>query len=385
MNGVADPSRACLQAGPLRIGRVSAEVFTLPTDRPESDGTLEWRATTLVIADVTGAGQIGTGYTYGGASAATCIRETLAGALEGRAFASPQGAWWAMVERVRNLGFCGIAAMAVSALDAAVWDLWGKVLGVSSSLLLGATRDAVPVYGSGGFTSYSVPTLRRQLAGWVESGIPRVKMKVGRQPGEDPARVRAAREAIGDDAELFVDANGAYSVKQALALAERFSDEADVRWLEEPRPAVDAQGNRRVRRAVPARVEIAGGEYVYTTADARRLLRAGAVDVLQADVTRCGGFTGFAAVAGAAETHGVPLSVHCAPALGARAAIAAPGVRHVEYFHDHARIERRFIEGAADPVAGELHPDLSRPGLGLVFRRGDLRRAVRRGEGAACA
>src|SRR5581483_12032583 len=112
--------------------------------------------------------------------------------------------------KTRNLGRDGITSMAVSAVDVALWDLKGKLLGVPVCRLLAAARERVPVYGSGGFTSYSDAQLGAQLSGWVHDGIPRVKMKVGRDPADDPRRVAVARNAIGDATELFVDANGAY-------------------------------------------------------------------------------------------------------------------------------------------------------------------------------
>jgi L-alanine-DL-glutamate epimerase-like enolase superfamily enzyme len=238
---------------------------------------------------------------------------------------------------------------------------------------LGAVRDAAPVYGSGGFTSYSTGQLRDQLSGWVEAGIPRVKMKIGRNPADDLGRVRAARGAIGPDAELFVDANGGYSRKQALALAEAFV-ESNVTWFEEPVSSDDLDGLRLLRDRAPASMEIAAGEYGYDLFYFRKMLEAGAVDVLQADGTRCGGITGYLRAGVLCEARGLPFSAHCAPSLHAHPSCALPAFRHLEYFHDHARIEHLFFDGALSPVAGALHPDLGRPGLGLELKRQDAAR-----------
>lgn len=368
----------------LGVEDVRAWAYTIPTDSPESDGTLEWDSTTLVVVEINGRGQRGTGYTYASASTAACVLDTFASVIERRSFHSPLEAWDAMVQRTRNLGHCGIAAMAISAIDIALWDLWGREIGVSTAMLLGAVRDRVPAYGSGGFTSYSVGKLQKQVAGWVKAGMSSVKMKVGRDPSMDAARVRAAREAIGWHAGLYVDANGAYEAKQAITLAERFADESRVSWLEEPRPADDITGTCFVRDHVPHGVEVAGGEYIYRVADANRLLDARVVDVLQADVTRCGGFTGFMRIAAAAEAHGVSMSTHCAPTLSAHAAVAAKCVRHIEYFHDHARIESRFVEGACVPRDGLMAPDLSRPGIGIEFKHEDLRAFASGTEACPC-
>jgi L-alanine-DL-glutamate epimerase-like enolase superfamily enzyme len=215
--------------------------------------------------------------------------------------------------------------------------------------------------------------LGEQLGRWVSAGIPRVKMKVGREPARDVARVKAAREAIGSDAELFVDANGAYGRKQALAMALSF-DDLGVSWFEEPVSSDDLDGLRLIRDRAPPGMDITAGEYGYELTYFRRMLAAGAVDVLQADATRCAGITGFMKAAALCEAYGLPLSSHCAPAVHLHAACAAAPVRHIEYFHDHVRIEQLLFDGAPAPVQGALQPDLSRPGLGLEFKCADAQR-----------
>jgi len=348
-------------------------VFTIPTDAPESDGTLEWSETTLVVVDVAAAGCRGLGYTYASPAAATLVRDRLAGTVAGTDALSPPRASARMVEAVRNVGRPGVASAALSAVDVALWDLKARLLGLPLAALLGALRDAVPVYGSGGFTSYPIERLERQLGGWAEAGIRMVKMKVGREPERDPERVRAARRAIGGGVELFVDANGAYDRKQALLLAERFA-ESSVGWLEEPVSSDDLDGLRLLRDRAPAGMQIAAGEYGYEPFYFRRMLSAGAVDVLQADATRCGGVTGFLRVAALCDAHAVPLSGHTAPALHLHVACAAPRLRHLEYFHDHVRIERMLFDGVPEPRDGLLRPDPARPGIGLELRRADAAR-----------
>jgi L-alanine-DL-glutamate epimerase-like enolase superfamily enzyme len=352
----------------LRVG-----AFTIPTSSPEADGTLEWDKTTIVMVEVSGGGEQGLGYTYADTAAALLIQSTLREQVEGKDAMSPEAAWNAMVRRIRNLGRPGICSMAIAAVDAALWDLKARLLGLPLVALLGQVRPGVPLYGSGGFTSYSVAQLQRQLSDWVGQGIPRVKMKVGTHPEDDVARVRAAREAIGAEAELFVDANGAYSRKQALQMAERFA-QFDVKWFEEPVSSDDLEGLRLLRDRAPAGMEIAAGEYGYDVPYFRRMLQAGAVDVLQADATRCAGITGFMQAAALCQAHGMPLSAHTAPALHMHACCAATPLRHLEYFHDHVRIERMLFAGIPAPLNGELRPDLSRPGLGLELKRRDARR-----------
>jgi L-alanine-DL-glutamate epimerase-like enolase superfamily enzyme len=358
----------------VRLDDLLVSTFRIPTDVPEeSDGTYAWHDTTLVLVQARGGGFTGIGYSYADEATALLIHGTLTGVIRGMNVMSTGAIWKALVGAVRNLGRSGIASMAISAIDVAMWDLKARILGVPLVVLLGAVRDAVPVYGSGGFTSYSPTQLCEQLAGWVESGIPSVKMKIGRDPAADVTRVAAARSAIGDDAELFVDANGAYGRKQAIQQARRFV-ESGVSWFEEPVYHRDLEGLRQCRERTPAGMEISVGEYGYTPDTFATIIRARAVDVLQADATRCEGITGLLLVDGLCDATATPLSTHCAPSLHAHPACAAKRVRHVEFFHDHARIERMLFDGALQPVDGALHPDLTRAGLGLELKRADAQR-----------
>jgi L-alanine-DL-glutamate epimerase-like enolase superfamily enzyme len=354
------------------IEGIDVAAYTVPTASPESDGTLEWDSTTLVVVRARAANVESLGYTYADTATAKLIDDKLAGVVKGRDALAVADCWHAMVRSIRNLGRPGIASMAISAVDNALWDLKARLLDVPLVRLLGQVRPNVPVYGSGGFTSYSSAQLAEQLRGWVGEGIGRVKMKVGRDAPQDSVRVRAAREAIGR-AELFVDANGGYDRKQALAAAERFAD-CGVAWFEEPVSSDDLEGLRLVRDRAPASMEITAGEYGYDLGYFRAMLAAGAVDVLQADATRCAGITGFMRTNALCEAFHVPLSSHCAPALHAHPCCAAAKVRHLEYFFDHVRIEQMLFDGAPRARDGVLTPDLSRPGLGLELRRADAQR-----------
>ena len=351
--------------------RVSA--FTIPTDSPEADGTYEWDSTTIVVVVLTGGGKHGLGYTYADTATAKLIADKLKQIAIGRDAMSVQDAWLAMLHSVRNLGRPGICAMAISAVDTALWDLKARLLDLPLVTLFGQVRDTLPIYGSGGFTNYSNEQLETQLRGWVEQGIPRVKMKIGRDAVIDRRRIASAREAIGRDVDLFVDANGAYSRKRAVAQASAL-EEFDVRWFEEPVSSDDLEGLRLVRDRAPAAMEIAAGEYGYDIDYFRRMLDADAVDVLQADVTRCCGFTGFLQAATLCDAHHIPLSAHCAPALHLHAGCAVRPLRHAEYFHDHVRIERMIFDGVAEPVAGALRPAQDRPGLGLTLKHADAQK-----------
>jgi L-alanine-DL-glutamate epimerase-like enolase superfamily enzyme len=354
------------------VESIDVHVCRVPTDEPESDGTLEWESTTIVVVEVHAGGNTGIGYTYCESAAGELIRATLADVVCGSDALDVRAAWLAMTQRVRNAGRPGIAFCAVSAIDQALWDVKARLLGLPLVSLLGAAHETVPIYGSGGFCSYSDARLQEQLGDWAAAGIPRVKMKLGREPQRDPARLDAARAAIGDDVELFVDANGAYTPKLALGWAERLAHEWDVRWFEEPVSSGDLEGLAFVRDHGPAGLEVAAGEYAYVPADFRNLI--GRVDCLQADVTRCGGITGVLSASGLANAHALDVSAHCAPAISAHAFCAVERRRHLEYFHDHVRVEALLFDGVLEPEGGTLRPDRSRAGNGLELKRTELER-----------
>ncbi len=369
----ATGSRGFDEPGPrdeVLIDGLTASAYTVPTDRPEEDGTLAWDRTTLLVVAVRGGGLESLGYGYGSPAAARVIATELAEELRDRSALDIPAISDALSRRLRNVGRSGIGSTAIAALDVALWDLKARLLGVSLLDLLGAARDSVPAYGSGGFTSYTEQQLRDQLAGWAARGLAMVKMKIGRRPSEDPERVAAARDAIGDRVELFVDANGAYDRAQALGTAAWLVDEG-VTWFEEPVSSDKVTELALLRGQLPMGMALAAGEYCWTPIDAARLLAAGAVDVLQVDATRCLGVTGFMDAASLCVARSMPLSSHTAPTLHATLCCAAQQARHVEYFHDHVRIEQMLFDGAPAVVDGQLRPDRSRPGLGLDLRTAD--------------
>ncbi len=352
------------------IERIEPRLFRIPTETPESDGTLDWDATTMLLVTARAGGAEGIGYSYTGDGAAEVASRQLADAVHGVDAMDPPRAWAAMVRAVRNLGWPGLAACSISAVDAALWDLKAKLLDVPLVVLLGAERLSVPIYGSGGFTDFNDARLRDQLGGWVErDGCRAVKMKVGSEPERDTERVRQARSAIGD-AELYVDANGALSRKQALAYAEIWQD-FGVTWFEEPVSSDDMEGLCLIRDRAPAGMDIAAGEYGYQPFYFRHMMEVGAVDVIQADATRCGGVTGFLRAGALADAFMLPFSTHTAPSLHLPLACASPRMKTMEWFYDHVRIERMFFEGAPVPSDGALSPDLSEPGFGLRFKAAD--------------
>jgi L-alanine-DL-glutamate epimerase-like enolase superfamily enzyme len=350
------------------IEDVQASTYVIPTDFPESDGTIEWNKTVLVVVEAVSQGTHGIGYTYADVSTATLIKNVLANNVIGQSAMAVQRSWLAMISAVRNIGRPGMASAAISAVDIALWDLKAKLLNLPLYELLGSVRPCVEVYGSGGFTSYPIPKLQEQLRGWVDQGIDKVKMKVGRNPAEDLQRVKAARDAIGPNAELFVDGNGAFTTQQALELAGEFS-RLGVTWFEEPVSSDDLEGLRFIRDHGPVGMNIAAGEYGYDLVYFRKMLEAGAVDTLQADVTRCMGITDFIRVGALCDAYFIPLSGNTSPTLHGHLGCVVKSMCNVEYFHDHVRIEQMLFEGALTAKNGVLTPNSTQPGLGIKLRQ----------------
>ncbi|MFF3698962.1 enolase C-terminal domain-like protein [Streptomyces sp. NPDC002221] len=369
---MTDDSPALTELTTTVVERVDTAVFTVPTDQAEADGTLSWDSTTLVLATVRCAGVTGIGYTYAPAATAYLIKSLLADVVTGCPALDVPRMNEAMHRAVRNAGLPGIAAQAISAVDIALWDVKARLLNLPLVRVLGAAHQKVPVYGSGGFTTYDDDQMERQLRGWVEDdGIPRVKIKIaeswGRREERDRHRVAKARTIIGDTAGLYVDANGGYSAKQAVRMGHALAD-SGVTWFEEPVSSAHLSSLADIRRQLP--LDVAAGEYGYTLPYFEHMLAAGAVDCLQADVTRCGGITVWLRAAALAQAHGIEISGHCAPHAHAHAAAAVPNLRHLEWFHDHVRIERLLFDGVLPPDGGCIAPGTSgAPGLGLTLNR----------------
>lgn len=355
------------RSSPL-VEQVTAAAYRVPTPAPEADGTLSWDSTTIVVVQVAAGPVNGLGWTYADAACVPLAEGKLAAAIRGRPLADVPGCWTAMQRAIRNLGRPGLVSCALSAVDIALWDAAARWLELPVSRLLGRVREEVAVYGSGGFTTLSDEALAEQLGQWVHGReIPRVKIKIGESWGEDLprdlARTRLARQTVGEATELYVDANGAYSVGQASRLLGPLR-ELGVSWFEEPVSSDDLAGLARLR--APGGPDIAAGEYGYDLPYFARMVSA--VDCLQIDVTRCGGYTEWQRCAAVAAAANREVSAHCAPNLSAHIGVATQNFRHIEWFADHDRIENRFFEGCLDPVGGTVTPSLSAPGHGLTLR-----------------
>ncbi|HTT58822.1 MAG TPA: enolase C-terminal domain-like protein [Acidimicrobiales bacterium] len=358
------------------VDSLDVSAYVIPTAQPESDGTLTWESTCVVIVEVTSAGARGLGFTYATPACARLIDDVLRPAVLASDAMDVTGAWSSMARSIRNMGRPGISSMSIAAVDCALWDLKARLLSVPLASLLGHVRQEVPLYGSGGFTSLTSRQLDQQLTTWVEDqGMTRVKIKVAEAWGtrieRDVERVAQARRIIGDQCELFVDANGGYGVKQAVRIGSQFAD-FGVTWFEEPVSSDHLEGLAQVRSAVP--MDVTAGEYGYDLFYFEAMCESGAVDCLQADVSRCAGITEWMRVAAVAESHGLEVSGHCAQSLHVHPAAAVHNLRHLEYFADHERVDRLLFDGVLEPRGGSLRPDLSRVGNGLDLKRRDAER-----------
>ena len=372
MSDTGPLAAATVNSDPFRVDTLTASAYTIPTDAPEADGTFAWTDTTLVLVEITGGGRTGTGWTYGSSVTVPLVTEVLAPLLVGQHISSVPQTWQRLIRRLRNIGRPGIASMAVSAVDCALWDLAARVAGLPLHQLLGARRGWVPLYGSGGFTCYDAVQLATQLSAWVSDGFTAVKIKIAEDWGgnedRDLDRIRQARSVIGPHVGLFVDANGGYTHAQVRRLAPAL-EELKVDWWEEPVSSDDHHGLRAARREFHG--DVAAGEYGYDLAYFRHLCDAAAVDCVQVDVTRCGGITELLQIADLVGTYDLEISGHCAPHEHAAVLAAVPNLRHLEWFHDHVRIEQRLFDGGPRMAGGELVLDGDAPGHGMTWRAAD--------------
>ena len=322
-----------------------------------------------MLVEARAAGHTGIGYSYAAGAAAALVSELLAGAVVGGDALSPPAAWARMRRAVRNIGYPGVASSAISAVDVALWDLKARLLGIALSTLLGRVRERVPVYGSGGFTSYSDEQMRASARRLGRAGHRRVKMKVGSEPEPDPQRVRLRSRRDRDGRRTV---RGRQRRLHAASRPSRwrraFVGEAGVSWFEEPVSSDDLEGLRLLRDRAPAGMDIAAGEYGYDLFYFRRMLDAGAVDVLQADVTRCGGITQLLQVGALCAARGhTALGAHQPgdPRARLRGHRAARARRVLPRPRPHrgAAVRRRAAAAGRRTVPG---PDA--PGLGLTLR-----------------
>ena len=274
--------------------------------------------------------------------------------------------WDDMFWRVRGYGRKGVAFCALSAVDIGLWDLKAKALGLPLYRLLGPYRDSVPIYGSGGWTNFTVDELIAETTEWVEQGINRVKIKVGKDFGqserEDIQRVAAVRRSLGDDVAIYIDANNGYYPKQAIYMAKEF-EQLQVGWFEEPVLADDIEGLARIAHATS--IPVATGEHEYTKFGFRELIARGGADIVQPDVGRVGGVTEWMKVAHMAHGFNLPVAPHGVQLVHLHLCCATPNLKVVEYLKTAHESDLIWYTEFPEHKNGMWAPYPDRPGLGL--------------------
>ena len=274
--------------------------------------------------------------------------------------------WNSMYWHASGYGRKGLAICALSAVDIGLWDLKAKALGLPLYKLLGPFTDSVPIYGAGGWTNFTQDELVAEAAAFVEQGIKRVKIKVGKDFGtserEDIQRLAAVRRAVGDDVTIYVDANQGYYAKQAIYMAHEF-EQFQVGWFEEPVLADDIQGLAEIRQAIS--IPVAAGEQESTKSGFRELIARGGVDIVQPDVARVGGVTEWMKVAHLADAFNLPISPHAVQLVHLHTTCAIPNLKVMEYTNTALEGDRIWYTEFPQQRDGMWSPDPSKPGLGL--------------------
>jgi len=308
----------------------------------------------------------GLGTSAGSTAVQAVVEDSLKEVLIGEDPFNIEKLWNLMFWTVRGVGRKGIAFCAISALDIALWDLKAKALNLPLYRLLGPYTDTVPVYGSGGWTNFSESELVAEQVGYVERGFPRVKMKVGKDFGmsedEDVKRLAAVRKAVGDDVEIYVDANNGYYAKQAIRMSQIF-EQFDVKWFEEPVLADDIEGLSVISQSTT--IPVATGEHEYTKYGFKELISRGGADIVQPDIGRVGGVTEWMKVAHIAHGFNLPVAPHAYQLIHLHVACATPNLKVVEYLGVSDQSDRVWYTEFPEPVNGMWSPYPDRPGLGL--------------------
>jgi L-alanine-DL-glutamate epimerase-like enolase superfamily enzyme len=351
----------------MAIERITSTYYRVPI-APSGDaghGLLDHEE--IIVVDVAADGLVGQGYAYtigrGGRAVQSLIEHDLAPLLIGEDVTDVEGLWRRMWQGLLYVGRGGLAAFAIAALDIALWDLRGLRLGQPLWQIAGGTRRTIPAYGSGVDLPKPLDDLLAQVDGFVERGFRAVKVKIGRpDPAADDARVAAVRRLIGDDRDLMVDANMAWTEQEALERGRRLAAHR-LRWFEEPSPPEDVDGHARLAAALP--MPIAVGESLHSVAEFERYVVNRAVGVVQIDSVTNGGITPALEVLRLADAAGLPTSSHYTDELSAHLLCAS---RNPIYVEKHAFALDPYLERPQAVVDGAVQPT-DEPGTGLRFDR----------------
>lgn len=356
----------------MKITDVTTTVLSYPHVRPVQDSTIPDSSlaiggrSQLFVHIHTDEGVEGLGVGQAAPGARQVIETTLRRVLIGQDPFNIEKLWNDMFWHVRGFGRKGVAFCGLSVVDTGLWDLKAKALRLPLYRLLGPYTDSVPIYGSGGWTNLSEDELVAEMVGYVEQGIGRVKMKVGKDFGrserEDLQRLAAVRKAVGDDVAIYVDANNGYYAKQAIYMAKEF-EQFQVGWFEEPVLADDVQGLAEIRQAI--NIPVATGEHEYTKYGFKDLIARGGADIVQPDVGRVGGVTEWIKVAHLAHAFNLPVAPHAVQLVHLHLACATPNLKVVEHLGTALEGDGIWYTDIPEPEDGMWAPFPDRPGLGL--------------------
>jgi L-alanine-DL-glutamate epimerase-like enolase superfamily enzyme len=328
----------------------------------------------------------GIGFCYAGSSAGTlvahAVEELLAPGLLGQESTRTEGLWQEMFQESLLQGRTGAVMRAISILDIALWDLNARSVKLPLHRYLGGYAErAVPAYASGGYylAGKSPKKLGAEMAAYVGLGFKAVKMKVGRLSAVDEEkRVRAAREAIGPDVLLALDANNAWQdLPTAMEHLKRY-EEHDPYWIEEPFGPDDIDSHARLARAT--KVTVATGEIGVGRWYFKELMEKGGAAILQHDAAVCGGITEWRRIAATAASYGVTVCPHWFHDLHVHLVASTPNARMVEYFTDDQVLNfRRLVDRQLEFRDGMLQLPMT-PGLGFEFDKRAVARYSLRGK-----
>lgn len=347
------------------ITRVEAVMVDLVPKVKRTDAIQSFVSQETPIVRITDSdGAVGTGYSYtigtGGPSVMRLIEKTLGPALIGRDAAMVEAIWRDLFFLTHATTVGALTSIALAAIDSALWDLRCRKAGLPLHVMAGGARDRMPLYTTeGGWLHIETAALVEDALRAKAAGFGGAKIKVGRPPHEDVARLAAVRDAVGQGFEIFTDANQAFNVDQAIRRA-RLYEPFDIGWLEEPLTADDIDGHVRLSNATT--LPIAIGESLYGLSHFREYLQRGACSIVQVDVGRIGGVTPWLKTAHLAEAFNIAVCPHFLMELHVALCCAVPNARWIEYIPQLDTITTRGMaieNGHALPS-----PE---PGLGIAW------------------
>jgi len=355
---------------PTAIREVALHRARLPLPEPFTSAVVRVEAVHLVIARVTTEGGLtglASAFAFSrrdAAMIAACLTQ-MTDLVLGQDAADPQALWQRLASALVFVGAGGPALAALSVLDMAAWDIRARAADLPLHFLLGAGRDRVPAYASGGSTAASVAELCDEVAGYAAQGFSQAKIKLRRAPAENAARLAALREAVGWDMTLYVDGNQQWMGPEAIEAARALLPFAPG-WLEEPVGARDFAALREVHRA--GLLPLATGETNFGETELTRLIEDRSADVLMPNLQRLGGITAWLRVADAAHRAGLRVASHVNPQYALPLLCAAPNATTLEYipwWPNPFNEELQFRDGQAVAFDG--------PGFGVTLDDARLR------------